>query len=100
MKQQDNTILDNLAGSDYKYGFSTQIETDIIPVGLNEDIVRLISSKKNEPEWLLEFRLKAYRYWVKQSLPTWAHLNIPEIDFQGLSYYAAPEKTPLKVWTR
>ncbi|MBQ2025531.1 MAG: Fe-S cluster assembly protein SufB [Paludibacteraceae bacterium] len=96
MKQQDNTILDNLAGSDYKYGFSTQIETDIIPVGLNEDIVRLISSKKNEPEWLLEFRLKAYRYWVKQSLPTWAHLNIPEIDFQGLSYYAAPRKNAPK----
>ncbi|MED9995517.1 MAG: Fe-S cluster assembly protein SufB [Paludibacteraceae bacterium] len=96
MKQQDNTILDNLAGSDYKYGFSTQIETDIIPVGLNEDIVRLISSKKNEPEWLLEFRLKAYRYWVKQPLPTWAHLNIPEIDFQGLSYYAAPRKNAPK----
>ena len=96
MKQQDNTILDNFAGSDYKYGFSTQIETDIIPVGLNEDIVRLISSKKNEPEWLLEFRLKAYRYWVKQSLPTWVHLNIPEIDFQGLSYYAAPRKNAPK----
>ena len=96
MKQQNNTILTDIADSDYKYGFSTQIETDIIPVGLNEDIVRLISSKKNEPEWLLEFRLKAYRYWVKQSLPTWAHLNIPEIDFQGLSYYAAPRKNAPK----
>ncbi len=93
MKQQDsNSIIENLAASDYKYGFSTQIETDIIPVGLNEDIIRLISAKKNEPEWLLEFRLKAFRYWQKQPLPTWAHLDIPEIDFQGLSYYAAPRK--------
>lgn len=92
MKQQNNTILDNLASSDYKYGFSTQIETDIIPIGLNEEIVRLISSKKNEPEWLLQFRLKAFRYWQNQPLPTWAHLDIPEIDFQGLSYYAAPRK--------
>ena len=93
MKQQDsNSIIENLAASDYKYGFSTQIETDIIPVGLNEDIIRLISAKKNEPEWLLEFRLQAFRYWQKQPLPTWAHLDIPEIDFQGLSYYAAPRK--------
>ena len=93
MKQQDsNSIIENLAASDYKYGFSTQIETDIIPVGLNEEIIRLISAKKNEPEWLLEFRLKAFRYWQKQPLPTWAHLDIPEIDFQGLSYYAAPRK--------
>ena len=93
MKQQDsNSIIENLAASDYKYGFSTQIETDIIPVGLNEDIIRLISAKKNEPEWLLEFRLKAFRYWQKQPLPTWAHLDIPEIDFQGLSYYAATRK--------
>lgn len=93
MKQQDsNSIIENLAASDYKYGFSTQIETDIIPVGLNEDIIRLISAKKNEPEWLLEFRLKAFRYWQKQPLPTWAHLDIPKIDFQGLSYYAAPRK--------
>lgn len=93
MKQQDsNSIIENLAASDYKYGFSTQIETDIIPVGLDEDIIRLISAKKNEPEWLLEFRLKAFRYWQKQPLPTWAHLDIPEIDFQGLSYYAAPRK--------
>lgn len=93
MKQQDsNSIIENLAASDYKYGFSTQIETDIIPVGLNEDVIRLISAKKNEPEWLLEFRLKAFRYWQKQPLPTWAHLDIPEIDFQGLSYYAAPRK--------
>ncbi len=93
MKQQDsNSIIENLATSDYKYGFSTQIETDIIPVGLNEEVIRLISSKKNEPQWLLEFRLKAFRYWQKQTVPTWAHLEIPEIDFQALSYYASPRK--------
>ena len=96
MKQQNNTILTDIADSDYKYGFSTQIETDIIPVGLNEDIIRLISSKKNEPEWLLQFRLKAFNYWKQQPLPTWAHLDIPEIDFQGLSYYAAPRKNAPK----
>ena len=92
MKEQNNTILTEFAESDYKHGFTTQIETDIIPVGLNEDIIRLISSKKNEPDWLLQFRLKAFNYWKKQPLPTWAHLDIPEIDFQGLSYYAAPRK--------
>ena len=96
MKQQNNTILTDIADSDYKYGFTTQIETDIIPVGLNEDIIRLISSKKNEPEWLLQFRLKAFNYWKQQPLPTWAHLDIPEIDFQGLSYYAAPRKNAPK----
>ena len=96
MKQQNNTILTDIADSDYKYGFTTQIETDIIPVGLNEDIIRLISSKKNEPEWLLQFRLKAFNYWKQQPLPTWAHLDIPEIDFQGLSYYAAPRKNTPK----
>lgn len=96
MKQQSNSILTDIADSDYKYGFTTQIETDIIPVGLNEDIIRLISSKKNEPEWLLQFRLKAFNYWKQQPLPTWAHLDIPEIDFQGLSYYAAPRKNTPK----
>ena len=96
MKQQNNTILTDIADSDYKYGFTTQIETDIIPVGLNEDIIRLISSKKNEPDWLLQFRLKAFNYWKQQPLPTWAHLDIPEIDFQGLSYYAAPRKNAPK----
>ena len=96
MKQQSNSILTDIADSDYKYGFTTQIETDIIPVGLNEDIIRLISSKKNEPEWLLQFRLKAFNYWKQQPLPTWAHLDIPEIDFQGLSYYAAPRKNAPK----
>ncbi len=78
---------------DYKYGFfSGDVETDIIAAGLNEDVVRLISQKKGEPDWLLDFRLKAFRHWQKMTPPTWAHLDIPEIDFQAISYYAAPRK--------
>lgn len=80
----------DLENNDYKYGFITDIETDKIPVGLTEDVVRLISAKKGEPEWLLDFRLKAYRHWLTLTPPTWAHLDIPEIDFQAISYYAAP----------
>lgn len=80
----------DLENNDYKYGFTTDIETDKIPVGLSEDVVRLISAKKGEPEWLLDFRLKAYRHWLTLTPPTWAHLDIPEIDFQSISYYAAP----------
>ena len=86
----DNVIQD-ITGSEYKYGFTTDIQTDIIGRGLNEDVVRLISEKKGEPEWLLEFRLKALRKWQTMSVPTWAHLRIPEIDFQDISYYAAPK---------
>lgn len=89
-------ILKEITEQEYKYGFTTDIETDIIPLGLNEDIVRLISAKKNEPEWLLEYRLKAYRHWTKMEMPTWAHLNIPEIDYQSISYYAAPRKNAPK----
>lgn len=78
--------------SEYKYGFSTDIETDIIPVGLSEEIVRLISAKKGEPDWLLDYRLKAYRYWLTMKVPDWANLKIPKIDFQAISYYAAPKR--------
>ncbi|MBR3647692.1 MAG: Fe-S cluster assembly protein SufB [Paludibacteraceae bacterium] len=84
-------VIQDITGSEYKYGFTTDIQTDIIPTGLNEDVVRLISAKKGEPEWLLEFRLKALRKWQTMSVPTWAHLRIPEIDFQSISYYAAPK---------
>ena len=83
--------IEEITSQEYKYGFTTDVETDIIPVGLSEDVVRLISAKKGEPEWLLEFRLKAYRKWLTMSHPNWAHLTIPEIDFQALSYYAAPK---------
>lgn len=77
---------------DYKYGFYTDIETEEFPKGLNEDVIRLLSKKKNEPEWLLDYRLKAFRHWQKMPMPDWAKLEIPEIDFQDLYYYSAPKK--------
>ena len=88
----DEDILRQATGDEYKYGFVTDIETDIIPQGLSEDVVRLISEKKGEPEWLLDFRLKAYRHWQTLEVPNWAHLKIPPIDFNSISYYAAPKK--------
>ena len=87
-----NSIVDKVTNEEYKYGFVTDIETEIIQKGLNEDVVRLISQKKGEPEWLLEFRLEAYRYWTTLDMPEWAHLNIPEIDYQDIYYYAAPKQ--------
>ena len=91
-ESQKNEFVKQLTQEKYKYGFTTEVHTDIIEKGLNEDVVRLISAKKGEPEWLLEFRLKAYRYWLTMEMPTWAHLNIPEIDYQAISYYADPTK--------
>ena len=85
-------ILDQITNEEYKYGFTTDIETDVLPKGLSEDIIRLISVKKHEPEWLLQFRLKAYRHWLTQEMPRWAHLDIPPIDYQDIIYYAAPRK--------
>ncbi len=89
-KNQDN-IIETLAEGEYKYGFTSDIDTEFIPKGLSEDVVRLISAKKGEPDWMLEYRLKAFRHWQTMSLPTWAHLNIPPIDFQDIIYYAAPK---------
>ena len=77
---------------DYKYGFVTDIDTEVIHRGLDEETVRIISAKKNEPEWLLEFRLKAFRHWQTLEMPAWPHLNIPPIDYQDIIYYAAPKK--------
>jgi Fe-S cluster assembly protein SufB len=91
-ENETNQILNEITGNEYKYGFSTNIETEMLRRGLDEDIVRLISSKKEEPEWLLSFRLKAFRHWQTMEMPTWAHLNIPEIDYQDIIYYAAPKK--------
>ena len=92
MKKSNNNIFRKIADKAYKYGFISNVNTDIIDKGLNEDVIRLISSKKNEPEWLLEFRLQAYRYWLTLEMPDWAHLNIPPIDYQAISYYADPLK--------
>ena len=92
MEERDKIIAD--LGNEYKYGFTTDIETETIPRGLNEDVVRLISQKKGEPEWLTAYRLKAYNHWLTMTMPTWAHLDIPEIDYQDIIYYAAPRTKP------
>ncbi|MFN3288377.1 MAG: Fe-S cluster assembly protein SufB, partial [Sphingomonadaceae bacterium] len=85
------------AAARYKWGFSTEVETEFAPKGLNEDIVRFISARKGEPDWLLEWRLKAYRRWLEMTPPDWAKLDIPPIDFQDAYYYAAPKaKAALK----
>jgi len=92
MESDSNKIIDSFTQGDYKFGFVTDIETDFAPKGLNEDIIRLISAKKNEPEFMLEFRLKAYRHWLTMKMPTWANLKIPPIDFQNIIYFAAPKQ--------
>ena len=84
-QEEPNKYLKEITEEKYKYGFTTDVQTEIIPVGLNEDVIRLISAKKDEPDWLLEFRLKAYRHWLTLEMPTWAHLTIPEIDYQRIS---------------
>ena len=84
-------IINDVTKSDYKYGFVTDIDTHIIPKGLNEEVIRQISALKGEPQWLLDFRLNAFRYWLTCKMPTWAHLDIPDIDYQAISYYAAPK---------
>ena len=86
------SIISEVTNKDYEFGFVTDIETDFVPKGLNEDIIRLISKKKEEPEWLLEFRLKAFRHWLTLKQPNWGHLDLPEIDYQDIIYYAAPRK--------
>ena len=83
-------ITRDIINKDYQYGFTTDVETEIIPKGLSEDVVRLISKKKGEPEWLLQFRLDAFRYWMGQEQPEWGHLDMPVIDYQDISYYADP----------
>lgn len=92
MKEESKDIIDSLERSDYKYGFTSDIATETIPKGLDEEVIRLISRKKEEPEWMLESRLKAYRHWLTMDLPTWAHLDIPPIDFQDIIYFASPKK--------
>lgn len=88
----NNAILDEVTQGDYKFGFFTDIETDMAPRGLDENTIRFISAKKEEPEWMLEFRLRAFRHWQKMTEPEWAHINYPKIDFQDIIYYAAPKR--------
>jgi Fe-S cluster assembly protein SufB len=87
-----NAAIEEIARQEYKYGFVTDIEADTVPPGLSEEIVRFISAKKEEPEWLLEFRLKSFRHWLTMKEPTWANVSFPPIDYQAISYYSAPKQ--------
>ncbi len=89
-----SAVLQNIVNQPYKHGFVTDIESDVAPKGLNEDTIRMISAKKNEPAWLLEFRLKSYQGWLKMEEPKWPNVHYPKIDFQAISYYAAPKQKP------
>jgi len=86
--------MDALVGKGYEHGFVTDIETEVIPAGLDEDVIRLISARKNEPEWVLEYRLKAFRHWLTMTPPSWSSVHHPPIDYQSISYFAAPKKKP------
>jgi len=88
----DNKILEEFTSSEYKFGFESKIDTETVPKGINEDIIRLISHKKNEPEWLLEWRLKAYQHWLTLEEPQWPNVKYPKVDYQDIIYYAAPKK--------
>ena len=88
--EEKNSFVREVAEKKYEYGFVTDVQTDIIEKGLSEEAVRLISRKKGEPDWLLDFRLKAFRYWQTLEQPTWGHLKMPPIDYQDISYYADP----------
>ena len=83
--------IQEFVSSEYKYGFTSDIETDTIPPGLNEEVIRVISKKKNEPEFMLNWRLKAYRHWLTMKEPTWQFAKYPPVDYQGVIYYAAPK---------
>jgi Fe-S cluster assembly protein SufB len=91
-----SAVIQNLVNQPYKHGFHTDIESDVVPRGLNEDVIRGISAKKNEPEWLLEFRLNAYRHWLTMTEPKWPNVKYPKIDFQEISYYSAPKTKATK----
>ena len=90
--KEELDVLEETVSRDYQYGFVTDIETDVVPKGLNENVIRLISQKKNEPEWMLNWRLKAYAHWLKMEEPEWANVKYPPIDFQDIIYYAAPKQ--------
>ncbi|MFN5866907.1 MAG: Fe-S cluster assembly protein SufB [Candidatus Kapaibacterium sp.] len=91
---QENELLHEITGKEYEFGFVTDVEQEIAPVGLSEDVVRMISSKKNEPEWMLEYRLKAYRHWLTMKEPSWANVGYEPVDYNAISYYAAPKNNP------
>ena len=94
-QQQEERLLEEVTSSEYKYGFTTNIESDTIPKGLSEDVVRLISKKKNEPDWMLEYRLKAYNVWLTMEEPDWANISYKKPNYQDIIYYAAPKTKPV-----
>lgn len=94
MAYEGDELLDSVTQKEYEFGFTTDIETETVPPGLNEDVIRHISHKKEEPEWLLKWRLEAFEAWKKMTEPNWAHVNYPKPDFQAISYYAAPKSKP------
>ena len=91
-RKEDNKIIQDFTSKEYKEGFVTDVEQEYVPKGLNEDIIRMISARKEEPQWMLDFRLDAFRRWRQMPMPEWAHLDLPPIDFQDIIYYAAPKK--------
>ena len=91
-REKENIILSETLNKKYEYGFTTDIDTDTLPPGLNEDVIKIISSKKDEPSWLLDWRLKAYNRWKKMDSPKWAELSIPDIDYNSISYFSEPKK--------
>ena len=92
--KRNNDFVRQVAEQKYEFGFTTDVHTEIIEKGLNEDVVRLISAKKGEPQWMLDFRLQAFRHWQQQSEPRWGHVHVPPIDYQAISYYADPTARP------
>jgi Fe-S cluster assembly protein SufB len=94
-RQSEDKLLEKVTSTEYKYGFTTEIESDTIPKGLSEDVVRIISAKKNEPEWMLEYRLKAYRAWLEMEEPNWANINYTKPNYQEIIYYSAPKQKPV-----
>ncbi|HTS55267.1 MAG TPA: Fe-S cluster assembly protein SufB, partial [Burkholderiales bacterium] len=86
-----STVLQNLVNQPYRHGFVTDIEADVVPKGLNEDVIRLISRKKHEPDWLLDYRLQSYRHWLTMQEPVWSSVRYPRIDFQDIIYFSAPK---------
>ena len=88
----ENDIIQKVTEAEYEHGFVTAVDQEFFPKGLNEDIIRMISAKKEEPDWMLEFRLKAYNKWLTMKMPQWAHLTIPNIDYQEIIFFSAPKK--------
>ena len=94
MGASENELLEKYTSREYEHGWVTNIDEEFAPKGLNEDIIRFISEKKEEPEWMLEKRLQAFRYWLKDEMPKWQNVSFPPIDFQDIYYYASPTKSP------